>query len=244
MPSDRHAGEETGERRQAEVRVWDLPTRVFHWSLVALILASYLTGEFWRGVDMYWHQLSGYAILALVLFRLVWGFAGTRHARFVDFLRPPGEMLAYLAGLLSGRASSYAGHNPLGGLSVVLLLAVLLLQAVSGLFASDDIFVEGPLAGLVSGATVDRMTSLHHLAFDLLLALIAVHLAAIAFYEAVRGQRLIRAMVSGRKRADGSHAQADETVSLAGARGLAVLIVAAAAVAALVLGLPAIASRG
>ncbi|WP_421709516.1 cytochrome b/b6 domain-containing protein [Algihabitans sp.] len=240
MPSDRQTHEQPSQRRGVDVRVWDLPTRIFHWSLVALVLSSYLTGEFWRGVDMYWHKLSGYAILTLVVFRLVWGVVGTRHAQFGSFLRPPGEIISYL----SGRSSGYVGHNPLGGLSVLLLLAVLLLQAVTGLFASDDIFVEGPLADLVSGATVDRMTSLHHLAFDLLLALIALHLAAIAFYEAAKGQRLVRAMFSGRKQAEDTAAGGSVAVSLAGLRGLAVLVVAAAAVAALVLGLPAIASRG
>ena len=114
---------------------------------------------------------------------------------------------------------------------------MLLLQAGSGLFASDDIFVEGPLAGLVRSATVDRMTSLHHLAFDLLIGLIALHLAAVAFYEAVLGKRLLRAMLTGRK--PGLEAGQGDGVPLAALRGLLLLAVSAAAVAALVFGLPA-----
>ncbi|WP_119165392.1 cytochrome b/b6 domain-containing protein [Algihabitans albus] len=239
MPRNRTDEVLPAGRRPVGRRVWDLPTRVFHWALVVLVLTSYLTGEFWRGVDMQWHKLSGYAILALVLFRLAWGFVGTRHARFQDFLRPPGQTLSYLGGLISGRNSSYAGHNPLGGLSVLLLLLLLLVQAGSGLFASDDIFIEGPLAGLVPGVTVDWMTGVHHLAFDLLVALIALHLAAVAFYEAVKGQRLIRAMVTGNKQIGEAGAEATPNVPSAGFRGLLSMVLSAAAVAALVLGLPA-----
>jgi cytochrome b len=222
------------------VRVWDLPTRVFHWALVALVLASYLTGEWWRGVGMTWHFYSGYGILALVLFRLGWGLAGTRYARFSDFLRGPGETLRYLRDMVAGRAHAYPGHNPLGALSSLGLLAVLLVQAGSGLFASDDIFVEGPLVGLVGGDTVDLMTTVHHTAFDVLLGFVALHLLAIAFYEAIKGQRLVRAMVLGRKRLPAAVAPS-EPVPLAALRGLVMLAVSAAAVAALVWGLPALA---
>jgi cytochrome b len=227
-----------------DVRVWDLPTRLFHWALVVLVLASYLTGEFWRGIDMSWHMWSGYAILALVLFRLLWGAFGTRHARFADFVRGPARISGYLRDLLRGRAAVYSGHNPLGGLSVLAFLAVLLVQAGSGLFASDDIFVEGPLAGLVSSATVDLMTSVHHFTFDLLIGLVALHLAAVAFYEGARGQRLVRGMVTGRKpRAarEVDHARAAPSVPLATLRGAGLLAVSAGAVAALVWGLPALA---
>jgi cytochrome b len=223
------------------VRVWDLPTRVFHWALVALVLASYLTGEWWRGVGMTWHMYSGYAILALVVFRLGWGLAGTRYARFSDFLRGPVETARYVRAMLAGRPRTYPGHNPLGALSSLAILVVLLVQAGTGLFASDDIFVEGPLAGLVGGDTVDLMTTVHHTAFDVLLGLIALHLVAIAFYEAVKGQRLVTAMVLGRKRLPEQEAPA-ESVPLAVMRGMAMLAVAAGAVAALVWGLPALAS--
>ncbi len=237
--------------RQRAPRVWDLPTRLFHWALVALVLTSYLTGEFWRGLDMQWHKLSGYGILTLLLFRLAWGVWGTRHARFADFVRPPGETLAYLRGLLAGRTPGYRGHNPLGGLSVLALLLVLLVQAGSGLFTSDDIFIEGPLAGLVSGATVDLMSRVHGLAFNLLLALVALHLVAVAAYEALAGQRLLRAMVTGRKAAAPTAAASDTAaeresgraapaeVPLAALRGLLLLALSGAAVAALVWGLPA-----
>jgi cytochrome b len=217
------------------VRVWDLPTRLFHWALVVLVATSYLTAEVWRGVDMQWHKLSGYAILALVLFRVAWGFVGTRHARFAGSVRSPARTLGYLRDLIGGRNSRQAGHNPLGALSVMAFLAVLLVQAGSGLFASDDIFIEGPLAELVSGATVDALTAVHHFTFNLLLALVGLHLVAIAVYEGAAGQRLVRAMLSGYKP---KAPDARESVPLAWARGLLLLIACAGLVVALVWGLP------
>lgn len=233
---DEHAETPQQMRGGQRVRVWDMPTRVFHWSLVALVVASYLTGEVWRGFGMQWHMYSGYAVLTLLVFRVAWGLVGTRHARFADFLYAPARTWAYLADLVRGRRRAVAGHNPLGGLSVLAFLGVLLAQAGSGLFASDDIFVEGPLAGLVSGEVVDAMTSVHHVAFDMLVGLVVLHILAIVFYEGVVGQRLVRAMIVGTKRATA----AADNVPLAVGRGLAVLAVSAALVAALVWGLPAL----
>lgn len=176
------------------VYVWDLPTRLFHWLLVVLIAAAYLTASF---DVMDWHRRIGLTLLGLVVFRLVWGFVGSRHARFADFLRGPAAVLAYLRGAWHG-----VGHNPLGGWSVLLLLLLPLAMVGSGLFANDDVAFQGPLAALVDKATSDQLTSLHHLAFDLLLGLIGLHLAAIAYYRLARRENLVKPMFSGWKEGD------------------------------------------
>ncbi|MCU0933010.1 MAG: cytochrome b/b6 domain-containing protein [Thiobacillaceae bacterium] len=176
------------------VYVWDLPTRLFHWLLVVLIAAAYLTASF---DAMDWHRRIGLTLLGLLVFRLVWGFVGSRHARFAEFLRGPAVVLAYLRGAWHG-----VGHNPLGGWSVLLLLLLPLAMVGSGLFANDDVAFQGPLAALVDKASSDRLTSLHHLAFDLLLGLIGLHLAAIAYYRLARRENLVKPMFSGWKEGD------------------------------------------
>jgi cytochrome b len=177
------------------VRVWDLPTRLFHWTLVALTVFSVVTAKI-GGNAIEWHFWSGYAVLSLLLFRLLWGVAGDRYARFANFVRGPRTVLAYLR----GRHDGVAGHNPLGALSVLALLAAMLLQAVTGLFANDAIFSEGPLAKLVSGASSDRMTRIHSFNEWGLYGLIGLHLAAVAYHEWVRGRPTIRPMISGDRR--------------------------------------------
>ncbi len=183
-------------------RVWDLPVRLFHWVLVGLIAVSIYTGENGGFNEMDYHMLSGYAILALVLFRIGWGLLGTRHARFSDFVRPT-EVVPYLRSLVTdGKDASntqYSGHNPLGGLSVIAILLVLATQAGTGLFANDDIFLEGPLTHLVDDDMSDQLTSIHHLSAKILYGLIGLHIAAIIFYELVKRQRLILAMITGKK---------------------------------------------
>ncbi|MCU0971916.1 MAG: cytochrome b/b6 domain-containing protein, partial [Gammaproteobacteria bacterium] len=128
------------------VRVWDLPVRLFHWTLVALVLASWATRELG---EMEAHRLSGYGILVLVLFRVLWGFIGTRHARFADFVRTPAAMRAHMRETLAGRPTRFLGHNPAGGWSVLAMLACLLVQGVTGLFLTDDILFDGPFYGLL-----------------------------------------------------------------------------------------------
>jgi cytochrome b len=173
-------------------RVWDLPTRLFHWSLAALVVFSFTTAKL-GGNWIDWHMRSGYAVLALLLFRLLWGFAGARYALFANFVRGPLAVFAHLR----GRYGPYAGHNPLGALSVLALLAALLLQAATGLFANDDIASEGPLAKLVSNATSNRLSGIHRTNEWVLVALVALHLAAIAFYALVRRDNLVRPMIVG-----------------------------------------------
>jgi cytochrome b len=179
------------------VKVWDLPTRLFHWTLVALMIAQWLTAE--ESSTMDYHVWGGYAVLALVLFRLIWGFAGSETARFSDFLRGPGAALEYVKALLRGETPHYLGHNPLGAWSIVAMLVLLLVQAGTGLFANDDILIEGPLYAWVSKDTSDWLTTIHKLNFNLLLLVIAVHLSAVLFYLLVKRENLIHPMLSGRK---------------------------------------------
>lgn len=187
----------------ATIRVWDLPTRLFHWALVALIALQYASGEFgW--LSMRWHYLLGYATLALVVFRLLWGFAGSDTSRFRGFVRGPRALLRYAAGIARGEAPRTPGHNPLGGWSVLAMLASVALQAVSGLFTTDDIMEEGPLVARASSATVEWMTGVHHFNHYVLLGLIALHLVAIALHGILRRHDLVAPMLHGRARIDGA----------------------------------------
>ncbi len=178
------------------VLVWDLPTRLFHWSLVVLLGASWLTGEMG---EMEWHMRSGIAILTLVLFRLLWGIFGSTTARFTQFVRSPMTALGYARGLLAGKTDHYFGHNPLGGWMVLVLLMLVLVQASTGLFSNDDIFTEGPLYHLVTKSTSDWLTGIHKTLFDVLLACAALHVAAAFFYLIVKKDNLILPMITGRK---------------------------------------------
>lgn len=209
------------------VTVWDLPTRLFHWTLVALMIFQWLTAEFGSAMD--WHVWGGYAILALVLFRLIWGFVGSDTVRFRDFVRGPGAALGYVKVLLRGETPLYLGHNPMGGWSIVAMLVLLLVQAGTGLFANDDITIEGPLYAWVSKGTSDWLTAIHKINFNLLLLVIAVHISAVLFYLFVKRENLIHPMLSGRKHLPPDMVgQAPRIVSPW--LGLAVLAVAVAAV--------------
>ena len=179
------------------VNVWDLPTRLFHWTLVVLMIIQWWTAESSDTMD--WHLWGGYIVLTLVLFRLIWGFMGSDTARFSDFLRGPGAALAYVKALVRGETPLYLGHNPMGGWSIVALLTLLLIQAGTGLFANDDILIEGPLYGWVSKSASDWLTTVHKLNFNLLLLVIAVHISAVLFYLLVKRENLIHPMLSGRK---------------------------------------------
>jgi cytochrome b len=184
-----------GPAPDARVRVWDLPTRLFHWALAVLVVTSFVTGKT-GGNAIAWHMWSGYAILALVLFRILWGLAGDRYARFASF--PPSLPATWRYLRAGGRS---AGHSPLGAWSVYALLAVLLVQATTGLFANDAIFTEGPLAKMVSGATSDALTRIHRLNEWVIVTLVALHLAAVAYYWLVRRDNLLWPMIVGDKRA-------------------------------------------
>lgn len=179
-----------------KVRVWDLPLRLFHWSLAILVVAAVVAQKI-GGNAMEWHFRFGYCVLALVLFRLLWGVLGTRYARFADFLRGPGAIMDYVRG---EAASHYPGHNPLGSLSVLALLGFLLFQAVSGLFSNDDIASEGPLVKFVSKELSDSVTWLHkEVGATAIYILVGLHLAAILYYVYVKRDNLVRPMISGDK---------------------------------------------
>lgn len=212
----------------SSVRVWDLPTRLFHWLLVILVSVNLYTGFLGGLREMNLHMQSGYAILALVLFRLLWGVIGSARSRFGDFVRGPRAVLAYARGLMRGQGSESVGHNPLGGWSVMALLLVLAVQATTGLFSNDDIFTEGPLAKLVSKATSDMLTSVHDAGVRVLIALIVLHLAAVAFYWLAKGQNLIRPMITGRKRPGEAPVAADQPFAPLWRAGLATAVAAAA----------------
>lgn len=187
MSEDKHA-----------IRVWDLPTRAFHWLLAVLVLLQYGTAQ-WHWLSMDWHFRFGYAILVLLIFRVAWGFMGSRTSRFVDFVRGPRSVLRFLRNGLSDRART-AGHNPLGGWSVLAFLLCLTVQAGTGLFASDDITLFGPLNARVSESTASWLTSIHKLNQYVLLALIAAHVAAVLLHYVIKQDNLVAPMLHGRKR--------------------------------------------
>lgn len=174
------------------VRVWDLPTRLVHWALAVLVVVAWLTG----GEQMNIHRYAGYGILGLVVFRLYWGVAGGSTARFSQFVKGPGAVLAYVRGWRGASASF--GHNPLGALSVLLLILLLISQLGLGLFAVDvDGLESGPLARFVDFETGRKAADLHELNFRLLQAAVALHLAAIAVYAVFKRRNLVKPMVTG-----------------------------------------------
>jgi len=180
------------------IRVWDLPLRLFHWFLALFIVTSIVTGLV-GGNAMQYHYWSGYAILALLVFRLLWGFVGGHHARFVNFVRHPRTIIAYVRGQLTDPAHG-VGHNPLGSLSVLALLLAAAMQVGSGLFANDQIFNAGPLANDVSDRTSAILTFYHTtIGQPLIYGLVGLHVAAILYYAVVRRKNLVAAMITGDK---------------------------------------------
>ena len=203
--------------------VWDLPVRIFHWALVLLVISQIVTASI-GGNAMQFHAFGGYAILSLVLFRITWGFAGGTHARFRDFVRGPGAVIRYAKSLVRDPHAPHRGHNPLGGWSVLLMLVSLLAQATSGLFANDDVMMEGPLTKHVSGRTSEIATAIHDVNAGILLTLIAVHIAAVLFYLLAKKENLIAPMISGRK-----HSLASDESARYGSPWLAVLLLGCSA---------------
>jgi len=183
-----------------QVRVWDLPVRVFHWVLVLLLGFSWYTGKSGGLDEMTWHMWSGYAVLALVLFRVSWGLVGSTTARFSNFLYGPRAAASYAADLVRRQSPRYLGHTPLGGWMAAVLLLILLVQTGTGLFANDDIFIEGPLFSWVAKETSDWLTTIHKWNFELLLVLVGVHVAAVLYYAVALRENLVKAMFTGRKR--------------------------------------------
>lgn len=178
------------------IKVWDAPTRLFHWTLVALVATSYVTA---RNGWIDWHFYAGYSILTLVLFRILWGLFGSQTARFTSFLRAPGAAISHLRHVLKREPEPETGHNAAGAYMVMALLALLLFQTGTGLFANDGLFTSGPLAGLVSGELSDQLTVAHGLSFDLIMIAVALHVVAIVAYAVLLRQNLVRPMITGWK---------------------------------------------
>ena len=180
------------------VLVWDLPLRLFHWLLLICVAGALITVQF-KAMD--WPGRFGLAVLGLLTFRLVWGLIGSTHARFWSFAPGPKTLADYLRGRWHG-----LGHNPLGALSVFAILAALAFQSVTGLFADDVIAYTGPLRRAVSSATASQLTSWHMRMEWEIYGLIALHLAAIAFHEFIKRERLVKPMITGRKAVESRHA--------------------------------------
>lgn len=179
------------------VRIWDAPTRIFHWALVVCFVGLVTTAQI-GGAAMQWHFRLGYSVLCLLLFRLVWGFIGGYWSRFDTFVFGPRQVIAYLSGR-SGHQES-VGHNPMGAWSVFAMLGLLLLQVGSGLMSDDEIAAAGPLARFVSSAWVNNATYYHkNIGKVVLLALVALHLSAIVFYFFKKHDNLAKAMLTGNK---------------------------------------------
>ena len=176
--------------------IWDLPLRIFHWSFAFTVLASWYTAE-QEGELIDIHMQLGYVAIGLLIFRVLWGIVGPKHARFSQFIPSPKALLAYLKN--SCKSEATAGHNPLGALMVIVMIVLIFIQALSGLFINDDIFSSGPYYGSVSSDIEKIMKFLHHNTFDLMIGAIALHIGAIAFYWRVKKQNLVIPMITGKK---------------------------------------------
>jgi len=210
------------EEAPSSVRVWDLPTRVFHWLLAVTVFAA--IGTAWAEA-MAWHFRCGLTALGLLVFRVLWGFVGGRWSRFASFVYAPSTLLRYLRGQTGPGERLDVGHTPTGALSVFGLLALLLLQVATGLVADDEISNTGPLNRYVSGAIASKATSWHHSVGQwVILAMIVLHIAAIVWYRMKKRVDLVRPMLDGDK-----PLPADTPASADGLaqRGLALVLLAA-----------------
>ncbi|MDR3530172.1 MAG: cytochrome b/b6 domain-containing protein [Rhodopila sp.] len=178
------------------MKVWDLPVRLFHWAIVVLIFAAWLSQEVNR-MDL--HLWVGYAIMTLLLFRIAWGFVGSDTARFTRFLRSPAAALRHLAHLRRREPDTEIGHNAAGGWMVLVMLALIGVQTGTGLFSNDDGDTEGPLMHLVSKGRSDWLSHIHYLNFKVIEAVIVLHVLAIVAYAVLKRQNLVRPMVTGTK---------------------------------------------
>lgn len=181
-----------------KVLVWDLPLRVFHWLLVTAIMGSWYTSNQDNDLIDY-HLIFGYVTLGLIIFRILWGFLGTTHAKFSQFIPTPNKVVHYLKHFKHPQQTTYTGHNPLGALMVVFMLTIVLLQAVSGLFMNDDIFTTGPYYGTINDEIGNVLIFFHRNSFNFILGAIALHLLAILFYKVIKKKSLVVPMITGKK---------------------------------------------
>ncbi|MCE3248463.1 MAG: hypothetical protein K0R41_2288, partial [Geminicoccaceae bacterium] len=197
----------------ASLLIWDVPTRLFHWLLVLLVALAWVTGEA-EGSMFTVHQLAGDGVAVLLVFRVIWGFVGSRHSRFSDFVRPWREVFAHIRGMLSLRPARTLGHNPLGGWMALVLLLVLAAQVGTGLFASDD-GLGGPLAGAVASGTAHSIAELHEGLSGALLGLIGLHIIGVLVESLLTRDNLVRAMITGRKAVTPGEAEAGQSAAVA-----------------------------
>jgi cytochrome b len=183
-------------RTDRKVLVWDTPTRLFHWLVVVLVAAAYAT---WRLNWMDVHAEIGEVLLALVLFRILWGFFGSDSARFRRFLASPTVVARHLRKIFRREPDHEVGHNPAGGWMVLLLLFLLLVEILTGIYVLNDVADEGPFTELVPAAIADAITALHSIFWNVLLAAIAAHIGAILIYAMAKRQNLVVPMITGWK---------------------------------------------
>ena len=207
--------------------VWDWPVRIVHWVMVILLIALLTTAKI-GGDAMAWHMRAGEAMLALVLFRVVWGFAGSRYARFTSFVRGPRAVITYARSLTRPPHELHVGHNPLGGWMVIALLLALLFQTGTGLFTNDDVLTEGPLVRLIGKDLSDTISSFHRLNVWIVVTLACAHIGAVLFYLFALKENLIKPMLHGAKALPSVHRVADGD----GASSIKALVLFAACAAA------------
>ncbi len=176
--------------------VWDVPTRLFHWLTVILVAAAYAT---WLLNWMDWHAYTGYALLALVIFRLLWGFFGGETARFARFLAAPRRAAGHLAQLLRREPDRQVGHNPAGGWMVMLLLTLLLAETLTGIYINNDIADVGPFTELTPAPVANFITTLHDVLWQALLVAVTLHVLAVGLYWVAKRQNMLLPMITGSK---------------------------------------------
>lgn len=180
------------------IQVWDLHTRIFHWSLVGLFVFLIVSGDL--GDDLIeWHFYAGYLLSGLLVFRLIWGIVGSEHSRFISFVRHPLHTMGYLKRMIQGKAEHHYGHNPAGGMMVIVLLVLLSIQVASGLVTTDDVIWDGPFYSAVSDDLAELGSMLHHQVQNVLQLLVVLHVAAIIFHRFKYKDALVPAMIHGKK---------------------------------------------
>ncbi|RYY02536.1 MAG: cytochrome B [Gammaproteobacteria bacterium] len=211
------------------VKIWDVPVRIFHWSLVTLFIAAYVTNLLGPNYFNY-HLWAGYGIIVLVVFRILWGFVGTYHARFFNFVRTPVATTKYALSVLRKKDVHYLGHNPLGAVMVIALLLAILVQAVTGLFSNDEIINLGPLYGYINDDLSLKLTSIHRQLFYWIAGAIFLHIAAVLFHVWFKRDNIVKAMFTGKKNTD----ELAEEKSISSSRIWLAIIIVAIVIAALV----------
>jgi cytochrome b len=219
-------------QQEKRVKLWDFPVRLFHWALVVAIVTSWWTN---RQVMIDTHAIAGYCVLALVLFRIIWGFVGSSNARFKSFLRGPDKVIGYAVKVPNGSMSdlTYAGHNPAGGWMVAVMIVLVAIQAISGLFASEDtfLFFDGPLVAYASPELASTMNWIHHTNINLIYAAVGLHVFAVFFYLIVKRENLIGAMITGARNVPSELADRFANIRFASpVLGISILIVCGALV--------------